>query len=173
MSVLEHIAQRAGVFDASRRAPARLQMAAMIDVVFLLLTFFVITSSFQRSERVLPARLSAGADGAASETPTALTTVRLSVAPEGCIAALDDGTEIVIDAQKPQYGLNALGQRALQAAGAADGRGLAARLICQPDVSWQMVSAVYDVFYGLGVERISFLFEESPAGSGAASKQDQ
>lgn len=43
---------------AHREQPAEVQMTPMIDVVFLLLIFFLWTASFQIAERVLPSRIS-------------------------------------------------------------------------------------------------------------------
>jgi biopolymer transport protein ExbD len=40
------------------RAPLEIQMTPMIDVVFLLLVFFVWTAGFQLAEKVLPSRVS-------------------------------------------------------------------------------------------------------------------
>ena len=45
----------------SRRSSMELQMTPMIDVVFLLLVFFVWTASFQVAEYVLPSSVSAAA----------------------------------------------------------------------------------------------------------------
>jgi biopolymer transport protein ExbD len=41
------------------RAPLEIQMTPLIDVVFLLLVFFVWTAGFQVAERLLPSRVSA------------------------------------------------------------------------------------------------------------------
>ena len=52
----------------ARSRRASLQMTSMIDVVFLLLVFFVWTASFEIVEYVLPGRLSA-ATGTGSDAP--------------------------------------------------------------------------------------------------------
>ena len=53
---------------ASERGRLDVQMTPMIDVVFLLLVFFVWTASFQIVERLLPSSLLASGTGAAVET---------------------------------------------------------------------------------------------------------
>lgn len=51
-----------------RRGPLEVKMTPMIDVVFLLLIFFVWTASFQIIERVLPSSVSE-VSGTGSQTP--------------------------------------------------------------------------------------------------------
>jgi biopolymer transport protein ExbD len=50
-----------------QRSPIELKMTPMIDVVFLLLIFFVCTASFQALEQVLPTSVSLPAAGSESE----------------------------------------------------------------------------------------------------------
>ena len=70
---------------------AVLNMAAMIDVVFLLLIFFMCTSSFVRPERNLRSRLpQAGAPGAADAEPLDPVRIRLSRSPAGVVVTCDD-----------------------------------------------------------------------------------
>ncbi|MFO7903690.1 MAG: biopolymer transporter ExbD [Planctomycetota bacterium] len=57
--------------DVDRRNAMEIKMTPMIDVVFLLLVFFLWTASFQVVEQVLPSHLSevAGTSPASSEEP--------------------------------------------------------------------------------------------------------
>jgi len=55
-----------------RRDPVDIKMTPMIDVVFLLMIYFIWSSSFGAAERLLPSKLSAQTSGAGqspSETP--------------------------------------------------------------------------------------------------------
>lgn len=59
-------------FDRAKRASMDSMMTPMIDVVFLLLVFFLTTSSFQRVEKLLPSSVSADSTspmGGNSEQP--------------------------------------------------------------------------------------------------------
>lgn len=58
--------RRVSVF-AARRSAVEIKMTPMIDVVFLLLVFFVWTASFQIAEQVLPSTL---APAAGTESPS-------------------------------------------------------------------------------------------------------
>jgi biopolymer transport protein ExbD len=48
---------RRPTFHRDRHTPLDVKMTPMIDVIFLLLTFFVCTASFQPPEEILPTRL--------------------------------------------------------------------------------------------------------------------
>jgi biopolymer transport protein ExbD len=52
-----------------RRDPVDIKMTPMIDVVFLLMIYFIWSSSFGASERLLPSQLSAQTSGA-GQSPT-------------------------------------------------------------------------------------------------------
>ncbi len=76
-----------------RRARERLQlhMAAMIDVVFLLLIFFMCTSSFLRPEKNLPSRLPEAGRGVEADGER-LDPVRIRLArqADGVVVTCDD-----------------------------------------------------------------------------------
>ncbi|MEZ6091903.1 MAG: biopolymer transporter ExbD [Pirellulaceae bacterium] len=56
--------------SARQREPLELKMTPMIDVVFLLLVFFLWTSSFEKSEYLLPSAIAEPPSGAGTETPS-------------------------------------------------------------------------------------------------------
>ncbi len=66
-----------------RRGETQLQMTPMIDVVFLLLIFFVCTASFQAIEYVLPSEVvvSGVGDSTAVDVPPDLEQLVIDVAP--------------------------------------------------------------------------------------------
>ncbi len=69
----------------------QLHMAAMIDVVFLLLIFFMCASTFLRPERDLPSRLpAAGPAGAAKAEELDPVRIRLLPARDGARITCDD-----------------------------------------------------------------------------------
>ena len=51
--------RRTSIYSRGRRGDLKIEMTTMIDVVFLLLVFFVWTASFQIVEHTLPSNLSA------------------------------------------------------------------------------------------------------------------
>jgi len=54
--------ERARKRDRPQHRVASLQLTSLLDLVFLLLIFFVLTSAYQVSEGVLPAEMPSGAD---------------------------------------------------------------------------------------------------------------
>jgi len=77
-----------------QRRPSKrplLNMAAMIDVVFLLLIFFMCTSSFLRPEKNLPSRLpEVGPSGEADGEPLDPVRIRLLGRADGVAVTCDD-----------------------------------------------------------------------------------
>ena len=78
-------------FAAAGRDAASLSMTPMIDVVFLLLTFFVCTANFQPLEFLLPGQLPPPAEGASS-VPLELATEML----ERIVVSVDGDADRIV-----------------------------------------------------------------------------
>ena len=135
-----------------------LRMTPMIDVIFLLLTFFVLTAQFERPEQALPLVFGASAPRP-DQTPTPL---EFSILPEagGCTVKPGDSEAIFVSHEMPAPGLAAMAERVRQTVLAAEGRHTPIRLNCDDAVSWELVTKVYDVLYGLGARDITFIIKE-------------
>ncbi len=138
----------------SRRKPAiGIRMTPMIDVIFLLLTFFVLTAKFQEPEQLLPISVS----GAQALTPPAAQEplpIHVKAAPDGCVIRVGDRTGITLSAQNPQEGLLVL-TRIVQ--GRVETAGFQpVELYCDDAVAWDIVVKVYDVLYVMGAKDITF-----------------
>lgn len=140
-----------------RRAFPGLQMTAMIDVIFLLLTFFVLTVQTKQPEQALP--LVFGASAARAQTPPPKS-LELAIVPqaEGCAVQVAQSDTIAILRQTPGPGLAALAER-VRAAVAADEGQIPIQLRCDDAVSWELVTKIYDVLYGLGARDITFMVD--------------
>lgn len=84
--------------SGGRRKPIEIVMTPMIDVIFLLLVFFLATSSFQVVEKLMPSGVSKSADstGNAPELPPEVTDdaieqikIQLRSSPTGAIALMN------------------------------------------------------------------------------------
>jgi len=135
----------------NRTDRAEVKMTPMIDVIFLLLIFFVCTASFQRIEHVLPTRLSLLGD-----TPT-----DIPIEPE-----LIDLDKIVVeilwrDAQ-PSWRINQRECQRLTEVGTVlqAARSLEADLPVildpQPAVPMEHVIDLYDLCRQVGLQRVRF-----------------
>lgn len=127
----------------------------MIDVVFLLLTFFVLTAQFETPEQSLPLVFGASA----SPAPQTPETLKIIITPDaaGCRVALGEGAGIVIAYDAPAEGLAVLAEQVRQTVQA--GAPTPVRLHCDDAASWDLVTKIYDVLYGLGARDIAFVVE--------------
>lgn len=135
-------------------------MTPMIDVVFLLLVFFVWTASFQVVEYLLPSELSAqlGSDSTPVEEPP----------------PPDDFEDVVIrirwQGQQPQWTINQQPLGDVQAVGeqlqAIAAVGVDATVILHPDpvVPLGVVIETYDVAKLAGFNNVSFAVNRAAAG---------
>ena len=138
-------------FRRERNEPLGAAMTPMIDVIFLLLVFFVCTASFQAVEQILPTHLTL--PGAIeSDAP---------VDPE-----LEDLDEIVVkllwDGLRPSWEINrrqyaGLGEvRAVLAAAHALKSDLPVILDVEPAVPMEHVIDAYDLCRHVGLQRVRF-----------------
>ena len=139
-----------------KRRGLGLRMTPMIDVIFLLLTFFVLTAQFDSPEQALPLVFSA--DAATQRPPSPTLELSIEPHPDGCIVHIADES-IEITEHMPAEGLAVLIAH-LQATVADDDAGdPSIRLLCDDAVSWALVTKIYDVVYGLGARDITFVMD--------------
>ena len=144
-------------FGRHRRISMGLRMTPMIDVIFLLLTFFLLTAKFQDTEQLLPVFVgnTTPEPVMANDTPLA---VYVQTGPDGYRLSVADHPSIPLDAQRPQQALLLLArevQQSLQAMGAVP-----IEVYYDDAVSWDVVVKVYDVLYTMGTENITFRIDE-------------
>ena len=82
----------------TRNAALELNLTSMIDVIFLLLIFFVFTSDFKEPEKLLPTKLSAvglvDAPLEQQERDLGKITVRVAATPDAKLTWTVDGTRV-------------------------------------------------------------------------------
>jgi len=146
----------AGDFPLRKKRGFVLQMTPMIDVIFLLLTFFLLTANFRTPEDFLPIRLP---DKQAPQIPSIIEPLSIS------IAATQTGLQVQI------ADLNAV---AIE--NAALERGLAnfatklkntfesqqrtpddpVEISCTDEVTWDHLVKIYNILNAMGIENITF-----------------
>ncbi|MBP8604778.1 MAG: biopolymer transporter ExbD [Phycisphaerae bacterium] len=132
-------------------------MTPMIDVIFLLLTFFVLTAEFQKPEHTLPFSLRKTGTHAAA-VPNETVKIYIKSQQNTCLIDIDNRLEITLDAQNPQQGLLMLAQNIQQIT--ENFGAVPIELYCQDSVLWDYVVKIYDVLYALGAYSITFRIEE-------------
>lgn len=140
-----------------RKLSIGLRMTPMIDVIFLLLTFFVLTAKFQEPEQLLPI-LMGQTDAHVAHLDSRPMPIRIKTDRVGCVVVVGDQPETLITAENPAKGLLALTQIVqthIETAGAGP-----IEIYCDDAVAWDFVVKIYDVLYALGAQNITFRIEE-------------
>jgi biopolymer transport protein ExbD len=96
-----HFRPPGGRFRTRKRETAiQINIAPMIDMTFLLLTFFLVTTTFERAEGILASRLPTDRGQAGTPLPISPIKVRLSsLGPdeETCVIRIENVTEVPTD----------------------------------------------------------------------------
>jgi biopolymer transport protein ExbD len=157
-----------------RRNPAMgLRMTAMIDVIFLLLTFFVLTARFKQPESHLNVTLPKPAVGVASPVVKEPLSIRLETANSQCSVILPQAERILLVPDTIEANLADLHDRLMNILPSYDIAGLGVELYCDDTVQWDYIVKVYDVLYRAGATKITFVTEEKIAPADDSVKNPQ
>jgi len=131
------------------------RLMPMIDVLFLLLIFFLLTTKFHAQEAALPFRLPAASGDVLPGRPEPLE-INLSQSTGKCVIDFG-GTAIDLTARDVEENLSFF---ANEMAGVMKSQkrtaGDPVELVCGKEVMWQYVAKVYNVLYGMGISDITF-----------------
>lgn len=151
----------AAYLHSRRKSAFALRMAPMIDVIFLLLIFFLITADFRPSEEYLPMRL-----GSAQAQTTAIgqlhpLVIIIDEIDNGCRVTFGTGQIVTMTADNFQQDLNLLIQT-LRSVLAQQKRVPAdpIELVCSDKLKWDYLAKIYNVFFGFGATDITFNLTE-------------
>ncbi len=146
-----------GFAGRKHRISMGLRMTPMIDVIFLLLTFFVMTAKFQEPEQLLPVIM-----GKTNPKPAVIQDTPLKIFiepnPSGCLLRVEGRPAIKLSDENRSESLLVLArkvQQALETTGSVP-----VELYYDDAISWDIVVKVYDVLYALGLQNITFRIEE-------------
>lgn len=146
-----------------RRFNFTLRMAPMIDIIFLLLIFFLICAKWRPQEHFLPLQLSTAG---AAEMPLVRAeplVIHITSDEPGCGVRIGQSALVRIRRDEIEQDLLSLVER-LQAVLAAQHRFASdpVEIICEPQVKWDYFARIYNVLYGVGLADITFCLTESP-----------
>ena len=133
-----------------------LNMTAMIDVIFLLLIFFLVAAKFRPVEDFLPVNVPSQRGGGPTLAVEPLE-IFVEQAGNSCKVVMGDKTVEIKDSS----GRDRL-RSVLESVLKSQGRFLSdpVEIVCGEDVLWQNVVNVYDTLYGAGLGDISFRLVE-------------
>jgi len=136
-------------------------MAPMIDLIFLLLIFFLVTAKWRPQEGFLPLQLAAAQAGNEQIGRPEPLEIHIFSTPSGCavrigefeVAEISDATiesDLASMIEKTQSCL--LTQKRLI--------GDPVEIICSEEVRWEHLAKIYNVFFGAGLTDITFRMTE-------------
>jgi len=146
---------------SGRREGFSLRMVPMIDVVFLLLIFFLVAAKWRPEENFLPFKLpSAQEQGYIIGKPEALMIYLISN-KTGCEVRIGQFDSVKIENNRIEEGLAEIMERIrdcfiAQKRFAND----PVEIICDRDVKWEYLAKVYNVLFGAGLSDITFQMTE-------------
>ena len=138
-----------------------LRMTPMIDIIFLLLTFFVLTAKFRTPEQFLPVRLGGGQ--AEVERLGVIEPLRIHIAgtENDCTVDIGGLERVRIEASAVEAGLT---QFANKLAYVMDKQkrtaGDAIEIVCEDRTKWDYLVKIYNVLCAMGADDITFGIEE-------------
>jgi biopolymer transport protein ExbD len=149
--------------SANRRKTIGLRMAPMIDMIFLLLIFFLVAAKWRPPEDSLPFKLPLAA---AQETRIAAPqplVIRIFTAQKGCTVQIAGLYTVSIENATIESDLASLMNKMANCLNAQKRFATdPIEIVCQPQVKWEYVAKIYNVFFGAGLTDITFIMTEHP-----------
>ena len=146
---------------SNRRRPFTLRMAPMIDMVFLLLIFFLVAAKWRPQEDFLPFQLSlAQAQEQSIGKPEPLM-IHISATQTGCQVQIGQSDAVQIENQTIEVNLAVLMEK-MKSSLLAQKRFATdpIEIICEPEVKWEHLAKIYNMFFGAGLTDITFQMTE-------------
>ncbi len=135
---------------AKRKRPLALRMIPMIDMIFLLLIFFLVAGKWRPAENFLPVQLpTVQAQGLNLTKPEPLL-IQISPTQTGCRISIGQLETAEIENQTIEAGLSILLEK-LRACMLTQKRfaGDPVEIICHPQVKWEYMAKIYNTLYAL------------------------
>ena len=164
MKTTEHESVRRDVFkrlSTGRKRFFTLRMAPMIDMIFLLLIFFLVAAKWRPQEDFLPIQLPAAqAQEHQLGRPEPLI-IHILATETGCEVQIGQLRAVQIENENIEADLAAL-METLQKCLLAQKRFATdpVEIVCEPEVKWEHLAKIYNIFFGAGLTDITFRMTE-------------
>lgn len=152
--------ETAQLFKKHKQRRFNLRMTPMIDVIFLLLTFFVLTAKFRSPEDFLPIIMPEAVAGIVALDLVEPLMIEITDLGDSCDIRFGGGDKFrsvqldheAIEASLATFANSFREVLILQNRTGAD----PVQIQCDDTVKWDVLVKVYNVLYGLGVSDITF-----------------
>ncbi|MBA7659138.1 hypothetical protein ES703_67103 [subsurface metagenome] len=138
-----------------------MRMAPMIDMVFLLLIFFLVAAKWRPQEDFLPFQLPlAQAQEQRIGKPEPLM-IHIFATESGCQVQIGQSDAVQIEKQTIEANLAVLMEK-MKSSLLAQKRFATdpIEIICEPEVKWEHLAKIYNTFFGAGLTDITFRMTE-------------
>ena len=145
----------------SRRSRFTLRMAPMIDMIFLLLIFFIVAGKWRPQENFLPFDMPAAQAGSLQFGRPEPLMIHISATQTGCQVQIGQLYTVQIEDSRLVADLTVLMERIRQTL--LDQKRFATdpvEVVCEPEVKWDHVAKIYNLFFGTGLTDITFQMTE-------------
>ncbi|WP_169853066.1 ExbD/TolR family protein [Anaerohalosphaera lusitana] len=153
---------RLEAFEKPKSRKIALRMLPLIDVIFLLLAFFVLTANFRLPEDFMSIKLPKR--DARIETYSAIEPLNVQVTNQsnGCRVVIGGRAQADITADDIDTGLAEFAN-AFRSVADAQGRyaGDPVEIRCDDEVTWEYLVKIYDVLGSMGMDDVTFCMNES------------
>ena len=142
-----------------RRPAIGLRIAPMIDMIFILLIFFIVAVRWKPQENFLPLQLPTANAGTVAQTAVKPEPLSIQITPTnaGCRVQIGTSYAVNIPSQNPEQGLASLMEQIKQCL--LEQKRYASdpvEIICAGKVKWENLAKIYNVLYGMGLTDITF-----------------
>ena len=141
-----------------RKSSGLLRMTPMIDVIFLLLIFFMITARFAPVEQMLPIKLPAPPKDGKTLKAIEPLVINLNQTGNELILEMAGNTIHIIDEPKEYVQIAELLQNIYQKQKRITQDPV--ELTCNNKVEWNYLAKIYNLLYGMGISNITFPLPE-------------
>ncbi len=148
------------VFE-SKKGSLVLRMAPMIDIIFLLLIFFLVAARWRPEERFLPIKLSAAQAGDLRIAAPDSLIIELTMQDDACRLTVAETVKAVIYPhsleQDMVYALEKIQLTLENQKRRVDDP---VEIVCSEDLCWDYLAKIYNILYGAGMTDITFRMTE-------------
>ena len=147
--------------SSGKRRLFAIPMAPMIDIIFLLLIFFLVAAKWRPKEDFLPLQIPAAQAQLGSVAKAEPLTIYINSTQAGCEVRIAQLYAVKIQNEKTDENLALLAEKIktslLQQKRFA---GDPIEIVCGPAVKWQYLTKIYNLLYGMGLTDITFIMTE-------------
>ena len=146
---------------SNRRRPFTLRMAPMIDMVFLLLIFFLVAAKWRPQEDFLPFQLPLAQAQEQSIGKAEPLMIHIFATESGCQVQIGQSDAVQIENQTIEVNLAVLMEK-MKSSLLAQKRFATdpIEIVCDPEVKWEHLAKIYNTFFGAGLTDITFQMTE-------------